>query len=146
MTDDARWWRLIASAFPSPQALREALAALSREELLELGVFVFEATHAVREPWRGPRGMSEDDTEDLTAFVVAQGEACWREAVGAKDEALLACAALMKAVASPEHPRRWSALDGTVSIGFEVFEEFERRFGDDTYLDALDAALDSESS
>ena len=74
-----RYWMIIDHAFPSPAELRRSLAALPREELLSFATYVFQAAHDVREPWRGPFGLSEDGTEDLTAFVVSQGETYWRE-------------------------------------------------------------------
>jgi len=89
-----RFWRLLEAAFPSKDRLIASLDALPRQELVAFVIHVEAARWEVREEWEGPfihdnvGHLSEDGTQNLTDWIVSQGEAFWRGACGASDEVL----------------------------------------------------------
>ena len=82
------FWDLLARARSGREALRLALQGLDRQSLEEFIVRYHLASEAVCEPWDGPyieeRGyhLSEDSTEDVTDWIVAQGKDAWEYARG----------------------------------------------------------------
>jgi hypothetical protein len=89
---------LIDETRPSAAALRERIDALDVDALVELLADLVDAAAEVRVKWEGPvdpslgRGgdcWSEDWTEDVVDWIVAQGTEVWLAARGASDEALL---------------------------------------------------------
>ncbi len=81
-------WDLLARARSEREGLRPALQALDRQSLEEFIVRYHLASEAVCEPWDGPYieerdyHLSEDSTEDLTDWIVAQGNDAWEYARG----------------------------------------------------------------
>ena len=104
---------LVDATRPSPAALRERLDALDADALVELLADLVDAAAEVRVKWEGPFDpslgaaggcWSEDSTEDLVDWIVAQGTVVWRAARGATDEALLELARTRDAQAAGGGP------------------------------------------
>ena len=72
------FWRVIAAANRDDQKLRVQLAAMSREELIRFYRDYIELAGTLREPPYAKPGASDDASEDLSWWVVAQGEAVYR--------------------------------------------------------------------
>ncbi|HEY5927275.1 MAG TPA: hypothetical protein VIV11_36560 [Kofleriaceae bacterium] len=144
--EEERWWRLIESSFPSVDELVVAMRALSRQELLELGVHIRQCRLLIREPWNGPDipslgVLSEDSTEDFTDWIVSQGEDYWRAANDGDDAHLVTCFELYDSVRrKPGHPRAWQPTP-VVSLMGTLFTVWLERFEEDRFHDELDAAM-----
>ncbi|MEZ4453747.1 MAG: hypothetical protein R3B09_30105 [Nannocystaceae bacterium] len=139
-----RLFELLAETRPDPAAFERRLELLDPEALLELAADVVDASAAVREPWRGPyepRGdycFSEDATEDLTDWIVAQGETFWRALVGAEDEALLRAAA-ERDREGPGTEARWRGRSPPVR-GL-IYDAYDSRRADEDYFAGLERVL-----
>ena len=139
-----RLFALLAETQPDPAALEARLATLDPAALIVLAADVVDASADVRPKWEGPyvpeRGVcfSEDSTEDLTGWIVAQGEPYWRGLVGAGDEALLAAAAERDRERADVAGGRWSGR--TPHVGGLIFRAY-RRSGAGDWFEALEREL-----
>lgn len=144
-----RLFDLIAETQPEPDALAARLATLDPAALIELVADVVDASAEVRVNWEGPydpKGdycLSEDATEDLTGWIVAQGETYWRALVGASDEALLAAAAERDRERPKGQGGRWTG--GTPDIRGLLFKAYRERPGAPNYFEALERTLAARS-
>ena len=128
---------LVDATRPSIAALRERLAALDADALVELLADLVDAAAEVRVKWEGPcdpslgaegQCWSEDSTEDLVDWIVAQGTEVWLTARGASDAFLLA---LARARDEEEQAGsgRWDA--GTPDLRGLIHAAYRRVVGDD---------------
>ena len=151
MASSYRLFALLAETQPDGAALARRLADLDAESLLRLSADVVDASADVRVPWEGPLDSSggfcwsEDSTEDLTEWIVAQGEAFWRAAVGASDEQLMAIVPEYHRERSDGQGVRWSGR--TPNLRGLLFSTYKARFADvENYFDGLERVLDERSS
>ncbi|WAS90502.1 hypothetical protein [Nannocystis punicea] len=150
MASRYRLFALLAETRPDGAALARRLNELDAEALLELAADVVDASADVRVSWEGPldpRGgfcWSEDSTEDLTGWVVAQGEAFWRAAVGASDEQLMALVPEYDRERADGRSARWDGR--TPHLRGLVYGAYRRRFAEDeNYFDGLERVLDARA-
>jgi hypothetical protein len=76
------FWPVIAAANRDDGKLRAQLAALSRDELIRFYRDYIELAGVLREPPYARPGASDDASEDISWWVVAQGEAVYRRILG----------------------------------------------------------------
>jgi hypothetical protein len=140
-----RFWRLLEAAFPSKDRLIAALDALPRQELVAFVIHVEAARWEVREEWEGPfiddniGHLSEDGTQNLTDWIVSQGEAFWRGTCSASDGVLRDLFFEHEDAAHDEaHPRHWVGGGGTLSPWCSASASYRRRFGEGL-LDEVEA-------
>ncbi|PCC71089.1 hypothetical protein SAMN02745121_04948 [Nannocystis exedens] len=145
-----RLFALLAETQPDGAALARRLTDLDAEALLELAADVVDASADVRSSWEGPLDASgkyywsEDSTEDLTGWIVAQGEAFWRAAVGASDEQLMALAPEYHRERADGRSARWNGR--TPHLGGLVHAAYTARFADvEDYFDGLARVLDARA-
>lgn len=150
MTPRYRLFALLAETQPDKAALAQRLSELDAEALLELAADVVDASADVRPSWEGPldrRGgycWSEDSTEDLTDWVVAQGEVFWRAAVGASDEQLMDIVPEYHRERADGHSARWDGR--TPHLRGLVHVAYKRRFAEvEDYFDGLSRVLDARA-
>jgi hypothetical protein len=146
-----RLFALLAETQPDGAALARRLADLDAESLLGLAADVVDAGADVRVSWEGPLDAdgksywSEGSTENLTDWIVAQGEAFWRTAVGASDEQLMAIAPEYHRERGGGNSSRWNGR--TPNLRGLLFSTYKARFADgENYFDGLSRVLDERSS
>ncbi|MFZ6185589.1 hypothetical protein [Nannocystis pusilla] len=150
MVSSYRLFALLAETQPDGAALARRLTDLDAESLLGLAADVVDASADVRAPWEGPLDTggnfywSEDSTEDLTDWIVAQGEAFWRAAVGASDEQLMAIVPEYHRERSDGQGARWNGR--TPNLRGLLFSTYRARFADaENYFEGLSRVLDERS-
>lgn len=151
MASTYRLFALLAETQPDGVALARRLTDLDAESLLGLAADVVDASADVRAPWEGPLDSSgnfywsEDSTEGLADWIVAQGEAFWRGAVGASDEQLMAIAPEYHRERGDGQGLRWNGR--TPNLRGLLFKTYKARFADaENYFEGLSRVLDERSS
>jgi hypothetical protein len=137
---------LIDELRPDDSALTSRLRAMDRDSLIELGADISEASDQVREPDLGPFDpsfaghWSEDATEELAHWIVAQGSEVWSAACGAGDAHLLRLAAEREREDRDGHATRWNG--STPFLRAIMSGTFLERFGeDDDYNEEVERVL-----
>lgn len=151
MASGYRLFALLAETQPDVSALVRRLSDLDAESLLGLAADVVDASADVRVAWEGPLDTSgdfcwsEDSTEDLTGWIVAQGEAYWRAVVGASDEQLMALVPEYHRERSDGRSSRWNGR--TPDLRGLLYKTYTARFAEvERYFDGLERVLDERSS
>lgn len=146
-----RLFALLAETQPDGAALARRLTDLDAESLLGLAADVVDASADVRVSWEGPLDASgnfywsESSTENLTDWIVAQGEAFWRAAVGAGDEQLMAIVPEYHGERSGGPSSRWNGR--TPNLRGLLYSTYKARFAAaESYFDGLSRVLDERSS
>lgn len=128
-----RFWDLIEQTFPDREALRSAIDALSRDDLVAFAGHVVVARNLICENTMGPRQgpaherLTPVATEELTEWVVARGRAFWKVNRRADESTL---SSLYREYLDQSTPQ----------VLGEAFHSYSERFGDDLNT-AVDAYL-----
>ena len=138
------FWDILVETRPSLLALAKRLEALPRERLIAFASAYETAAEEVCDYWSGPvvGGVeySEDDTEDLCKWIVAQGPDLWRTAVQLRGA--IAPMGELKIASDAgrrnEHPRWSTEVENVAYEGYQAPESvayaiFAARFGQDLH-------------
>ncbi len=148
MTIPAWFWELLDSSRPSLLALARKLEQLPRDQLIAYAAIYKKAAQTLCNYWEGPvvdgMGFSEDDTEDLCCWIVAQGRRFYTEALRLRGhlEPLVRQYGASERGESSEHPPWFldvanPGYSGYMSPSALPHAVFETRFGSDL-LDELE--------